>query len=294
MDDDPPPGLVCAPPAAPLRGHVLGYRGHRLSLPGPRARREVPIGSVNVLLGLGEPVRQRNAVTGRDKGTYASLVAGLHTTATIGEHDGRVHGLEVSLTPMAAFAVFGLPMAELSERSVDLADALGPGTGGLLDRLAGLPDWPSRFALLDGVLAGRLRDGPRWSPEVARAWRTLDRAAGLARVADLARDVGWSRRHLERRFREQVGLSPKSLARVLRLQRALALHDRGHDMAGVAAVSGFYDQAHLLRCYREMVGCTPRQFRAERAAALPAPLDRVPGTVTSAVVAATRTPTPWP
>jgi AraC-like DNA-binding protein len=71
---------------------------------------------------------------------------------------------------------------------------------------------------------------------------------------------------------------------VLRLQRALALHDRGRDMAGVAAVTGFYDQAHLLRCYREMVGCTPGRFRAERAAALPAPLDRVPGRVTSTVV----------
>ncbi|MFH8384557.1 helix-turn-helix domain-containing protein [Kitasatospora sp. NPDC018058] len=100
---------------------------------------------------------------------------------------------------------------------------------------------------------------------------------------------GWSRRRLELRFREHLGLAPKQAAGILRLQRTLRLlttpdgHPAGADLA---ALCGYYDQSHLDRTFRGMVGCSPREFLASRrsAAALPEPADRVVGRVTSAVL----------
>jgi transcriptional regulator GlxA family with amidase domain len=83
-------------------------------------------------------------------------------------------------------------------------------------------------------------------------------------VPRLAEEVGWSARHLENRFREQIGLGPKAAARVLRLQRARRLLAAGRGAAETAALCGFYDQAHLSGEFKTMTGCTPREFTAAR------------------------------
>jgi AraC-like DNA-binding protein len=109
-------------------------------------------------------------------------------------------------------------------------------------------------------------------------------------VPRLAEEVGWSVRQLENRFREQIGLGPKSAARVLRLQRARRLLASGRSAAETAAICGFYDQAHLSGEFRKMTGCTPREFAAARGAVAAPPrpgppgADRLTGEATSLVL----------
>jgi AraC-like DNA-binding protein len=78
--------------------------------------------------------------------------------------------------------------------------------------------------------------------------------------------VGWSRRHLAARFRDQVGLPPKVVARVLRFQCALRLMgtDGGPAWSDVALACGYYDQAHLNREFRSLAGCAPTRYFAAR------------------------------
>ena len=67
-------------------------------------------------------------------------------------------------------------------------------------------------------------------------------------------------------FRREVGLPPKTLARILRFHRArgLIVAPGGADFAEVADLCGYYDQAHLIRDFREFAGCTPAEFRRRR------------------------------
>ncbi|MFE5815713.1 helix-turn-helix domain-containing protein [Streptomyces sp. NPDC056479] len=279
-----------------LRPGVISYRGIRLALERPRRRLEAPIGAATLLLGFGDPVRITRA--GRAPDTLVSVYCGPTTTPAVGEHSGRMAGIEVLLMPWAAFTLFGTPQYELADRTVDpdeLPHALGrwSGVGELAAALAALPGWERRFGLLDDVFAHWADAGTPCSVRVVRAWAELVRTGGAVPVRRLAEGVGWSVRHLENRFREQIGLGPKAAARVLRLQRARRLLAAGMGPAETAAACGFYDQAHLSGEFKAMTACTPREFTAARRRSVmvpggtPAP-DRLAGEATSLVLASDR------
>jgi transcriptional regulator GlxA family with amidase domain len=85
------------------------------------------------------------------------------------------------------------------------------------------------------------------------------------RVESVAARLGVTARHLRRAFAENIGVSPKDFARAARLQRAVRMAATSDDWARIATDAGYYDQAHLIADFRELVGLTPGAF-LERAA----------------------------
>ncbi|MFD0406510.1 AraC family transcriptional regulator [Kitasatospora sp. NPDC127116] len=302
------PGTVLGTPAAPLRPYVLGYRGYRLALRRPLRRLEVPTDVVTVALAFEGTMSLTDAVSPAPATAFGSVAAGLRRTATIAEHAGVLHGLAVSLTPQGAFRAFGPLAGELGGHWAEAGDVLGPRLRALTDRLAHAPSWPARFAMLDGYFGALFAYGPDWDPSVHWVWRQLRHTHGLVPIGALVEGTGWSRRRLELRFREHLGLAPKQAAGILRLQRTLHVltaheertagdHPFGRRPAGarttgadLATRCGYYDQSHLDRTFRAMVGRSPSAFLASRrtAAALPEPAgqvtDRVTGRVTSTLL----------
>ena len=241
-----------------LRGFVSDYLDYREDTV-PLRRREVPSAIVPLIISFGDPINV--AGPGEAPRTLTSFTGGLSDGPAITEHGGRQHGIQVNLSPLGAYRLFGLPMRDLANRIVALEDVFGPSGRFLAERLAAAPAWAERFALLDAEFGARLVAGPEPSAEVAWAWRRLVRTGGRLRVAELAREVAWSPRHLVNRFGAQVGLAPKPTARMLRFHRASRLVLRGTDLSAIAADCGYYDQAHLNRDFRALAGCTPLAYR---------------------------------
>src|SRR4051794_39120828 len=106
----PEAATICVRPGPALREHVPAYRGFRLVAAGRRRRLEIPTGMVTLVFGFGGRLRLTSALDEHHIGTYTSLFSGMRTSATLGEHDGRMSGIEVSLTPFAAFRIFRIPM----------------------------------------------------------------------------------------------------------------------------------------------------------------------------------------
>jgi AraC-like DNA-binding protein len=188
-------------------------------------------------------------------------------------HDGRQHGVMLSLTPLGARAVYGMPAAELADTLVSLEDLLGALGSELLDRVRSAATWTDRFAALDTLLArvvARGGAGPgsgaaaaEVRPEVAETWRRLVSTRGRVQVGAIAADLGWSRRHLAERFRIEVGLAPKTIARIIRFENAhrLATIDDPPSWADLSTLTGYADQAHLVRDWRAFTGRTPTAWR---------------------------------
>jgi len=154
-----------------------------------------------------------------------------------------------------AGAALGLPAGELTDSTVPVADVWGPWVD---ERVAagGMP------ALLE-IVRERVLGVPL--DPLARA-AALRMANPSARVDALGAALGVSERQLRRRFAEAVGYGPKTLGRVLRFQRFLALAATGDDLARLALSAGYADQAHLTRETRRLAGRTPLQLVVSRAA----------------------------
>jgi AraC-like DNA-binding protein len=167
--------------------------------------------------------------------------------------------LEVWIAPLAAARVLGVPMDELADRTVELDDLVGADGHTLVRRVREEPDWARRRALVDDFLLRRWDRGRIPPAEVREAWAVLVAHRGDIAIGDVARAVGWSHQHLTSRFHRWVGMPPKKIARILRLEalgRSLASAS-GHDWSHLAARHGYADQAHLIRETRALTGATP-------------------------------------
>jgi len=206
----------------------------------------------------------------RQSGHYAIPVGGLHTRPVLlpqlpgptGAQDQR--GIQLAVHPFAAHALFGLPAIELADEVLELGD-LVRGSADLRDRLAGAVDARTAVEVVGSWLDERLRSRPA-APvpaELRRAWQLIVGSGGRLRIADVARDVGWSRRHLTSRMRSETGFSAKDLARVSRFQRSRSMIATSRPaLASVAADCGYADQSHLSAEWREFAACTPTQWIA--------------------------------
>src|SRR5207244_5048118 len=119
----------------------------------------------------------------------------------------------------------GQPMDELTNRVLELEDVFGAAAGRLVEQLRESPGWGERFALLDSFIAARLAEAHPASEAVVWAWRRVNQTGGRVKVGALAEELGWSGKHLISRFRQEVGLPPKTLARIVRFNGALRALD---------------------------------------------------------------------
>jgi hypothetical protein len=114
-----------------------------------------------------------------------AFVMGARGSSLVLEGDCAPSYLEVVLSPLGAYRVLGLPMAELGGQLVDLVEVLGADGRRLGEQLRATSSWRRRFGLVDRFLLGRLEGGPRPAPEVAWAWERLVSSGGRCR------SVGW-------------------------------------------------------------------------------------------------------
>lgn len=249
------------PALRPLVGRYLGYAAHQ---PAPALHRGLPSRHLTLAISLADPIRVVGTPRSGQLRTQG-LLGGMHTSPALIAQGGYLRGIHVELRPLGLRALLGFSPAEVSEHVVDLADLGAPRLATLPSRLAATSDWRGRFAVLDEVLLGMLTGAPEPPAEIAFAWRRMLATGGTLRVAELAREVGWSRRHLGERFRREVGLSPKQAGRVLRFERAGTLLRRGRllNLAELAAACGYCDQSHLTGEWRALAGCPPGVWIAE-------------------------------
>jgi AraC-like DNA-binding protein len=187
----------------------------------------------------------------------AGLVAiGPNTTAFVSPLPPGGSVLGVRLHPGAAPPLFGLAAPELLDGRLPARELWGDSAARLEEALHAAADMRERARMLVGFVSDRARGAEPPEPLVRAAVDRLERV----NVAEVAKDLAVSERHLRRLVTAGVGYGPKRLARVLRLRRALERVRAGVGLAEVAFEAGYADQAHFTNECRDLAGVSPSVF----------------------------------
>lgn len=251
-------------PSIPLREYVRGYVFRDVHLHEAQVVRPVSAESDPLLVFT---LRDAYAAFEYEKGRSRTLPDAL----VVGPQSRRMADLQISghhqafsvcFQPAGVYRLFGIPGCELVNRAEDAAQILDPAIAPLLDNLRNnSEDVEFMVRSVEAYLLRRLSTA-RSSHPVHVAALELRRSNGLAGIADLVQHTGHSVRHFDRAFLSQFGMTPKRYARVNRFGFALRLklHSPHITWTEVSQEAGYFDQNHLVKDFRSLVGAAPGPY----------------------------------
>jgi AraC-like DNA-binding protein len=175
--------------------------------------------------------------------------------------NGHIFGFAIFLKPFASWQLFQTPPSTLANVHCDGANVLGRGTEILWERLAESPSFSKRVQVIENYLLPFAANA-RSRTSIMKSAHDIFRRKGTARIDDLAFHTSLSVRQYERRFAEEMGLSPKLFARITRFQMALDAKRRApaSSWLSIAHEHGYFDQMHMVRDFQNLGGDTPGQL----------------------------------
>jgi AraC-like DNA-binding protein len=239
-------------PHPALRAHVDRLWASADATADGAPSRILPDGCIDVIVDLDDDAR-------------VAVVGTMTRAVVLSPAAGR--SVAVRFRPGGATPFLRTPAGELTDQSIAAGDVGLPWLP--VDRFAELAELDAALAVLEELLLARLPSVAAPDPLVAHAVARLF-AGGAPTIAALGEELGRSRQHLARMFGVHVGIAPKQLGRVARLQRAVAAVQRpGADLAAVAVETGYFDQAHMALDFRDLADLTPLEARAATGSILP-------------------------
>lgn len=238
--------------------HLWHFSGRLLA---PRER-TFPGGYLEILLHLG-PLFRAVGPDGRTGEAFPEVcITGPQTRPLVIEApDDSCCVLGIRLTPVGAYRVLATPLHLTTDLTLDFADVLGRKTTELAEVCRNARTVAERFRRVVVWLEHRLAcASPPIHAGVSHAARLLATSHGQTRIAALQHATGLSRARFLTMFRVHTGHAPKEFARVLRFRHTLSALQSGARLSSAALESGYCDQAHMHRDFREFAGMTPAAF----------------------------------
>jgi AraC-like DNA-binding protein len=179
---------------------------------------------------------------------------------------GRVELLGITFRPGWASLFLQAPAEEVTDQTIPLDHFWGTAGRDLEEQLREAITVRQRLRLIEQELLRRLSAAPPLDRTMPRIAALVLRSGGAMTIEHLSTLSGFTRQHLARRFRRELGISPKLYCRLVRFQNTMNRLSIAppRDWASVAVKLGYYDQAHLIADFKEFSGFTPTTFPAVR------------------------------
>jgi len=253
------------PPAPGLHPYVRFYVQREVTLSDDTAvMHPVPARAAPMLeFDFGELARVHSCDRPHVTTAHRSVVVGLQSYRRVRlEISGGHESFSLVFQPSGLHGLFGVPMAELTNRDFDARAVLGPSISELERQLGDCRSFEARACAADRYLL-RQSSVVRAPDGVSAAANLALLRAGQIPMAKLSYSTGLSVRQFERRFRLQVGVRPKLYSRIARFEAALdnKLRSPGKSWLRVAHELGYHDQMHLIHDFHELSGEAPGRMQ---------------------------------
>lgn len=229
----------------------------------PEKQRIVPDGCMEMIFHQGGLYRQYLA-----DGTYiiqpACFVFGQVTKPLEIEPTGETAIFAVRFQPDGFTAFAAMPVNNMENRAVPLPELFGEEGTLLGNELLAATTTGEKIKTVETFLLNRLITPESIDTIIQSGVETMLRLNGQLSTDELSDALNINRRRLERKFSAVIGLSPKQLSKIIRLQAALKLLATGDyaNLTAVAHAASYYDQAHFIKDFKEFTGMSPKHFYA--------------------------------
>jgi AraC-like DNA-binding protein len=183
--------------------------------------------------------------------------------AIIGSPATNTGTIGIELTPKGLYHFFHLSMHEIANRIASFEDLFGPWGARLQNLLGDAEDPQEKIALLQSALTHLLQKNEKDYLLLDHALDIIVQTHGTVQVQELEAQIGYTRRYLDMLFKEHLGVSPKSLARIMRFQRYYQLWMQQKSPTSFKDIlyTYYYDQSHFIREFKRFTGYTPQRYR---------------------------------
>lgn len=233
-------------------------------------QRVVPDGCIEMFFMLGDDVRRYTSSTEFIMQPRA-MVIGQITAPFYVQPIGYVNSLAVRFYPYGFANFVTTPVKDLANKETPIELLFESKSAKRLEQeIIHAADTSERIRIIESFLLQRLRHKETIDHIVKSTIDTIFLTRGNASVNTIFKEDLSKRRQLERMFLKQIGISPKQLSKVIRLQTALKmlLNQPGHNLTKIAYESDYYDQAHFNKDFKEFTGTNPGEFLSDSEMAL--------------------------
>ena len=252
-------GFQLMKPSGMLQAFVQDYwfiRNHDL----PTYREEFlhPNGGLGTIFNFGDEFLMDNQPI-----SATSILDGTNTFSRRLNFIGDVYAVGIRFKPSGAYPFFRMPIYEIVDNPYDLTDLTMNGVQEIIEQLYHAPTMTEQAHILDQWLLSLLHENRLVASTVHGAMGLIRQSNGQGFMSDIGDTIGLSVRQLQRQYKEQVGMSPKQHAKILRVEYARsAIKNLGHHpLSDVAYLAGYYDQSHFIREFKSVVGMTPSAYQ---------------------------------
>lgn len=248
-----------AHPSKSVAGHIKRFWTLEYDSAGDASEPEtvLPDGCPEIVFNLSD--RFRRVDSDNHHVQPSTLFAGQMSRSITIRPTGRVRLFGVRFHPAGAFPLGGFPMHQLTDQIIGIECAIGRAGVELESRIWEAESFEQRTAAFELYFTRKLAAQRNEDAMAAYAAGLIADSGGSISISRLSGRIGVSERRLERRFRSRVGLSPKTLARIVRFQGVVRRIQSAETPNMLDAVHelGYFDQSHLIRDFREFSGDTP-------------------------------------
>ena len=192
----------------------------------------------------------------------SAMVMGQRTKSYFIEPLGNVNSFAICFYPHGFANFINTRLEELVDIEVPLANLFNEATAiNLEEKMIRATNTETRIKLIEAFLLKKLNENATIEHIVQTTVDTLLSTNGSTSISTILKDDPSKRRKLERNFRKQIGISPKQLGKVIRMQTALnMLLNKDENLTSIAYENDYFDQAHFIKDFKEFTGITPKSF----------------------------------
>lgn len=222
----------------------------------------IPDGCIDMIFILGDDVRR---YTSENKFIIQprEMILGQITEPFFIEPTGYVNSFAVRFYPYGFANFVSMPIKKLANKDTPLKLLFGEKASQELgQKIKKAIDTKERIKIVETFLLKKLKDKAIIDNIVKTTIDAMLLTKGSAPISSILKNDLSKRRQLERKFVEKVGISPKKLGKVIRLQAALKmlLNKKSENLTAIAYDNEYYDQAHFTKDFKEFTGTTPKDF----------------------------------